>query len=104
MKKCEGEKEKKNSIPFILVSFQTPTSCQYNEVQREICYFDPCISHIRPLSDVSTRSKQHNLALVSLLINGRKSSCFYRASVKIKTHYYSTDAQIYNSWIQLEIL
>jgi hypothetical protein len=35
MKKDEGEKEKKNSVPFILLSFQTPTSCQYNEIQRE---------------------------------------------------------------------
>jgi len=31
-------------------------------------------------------------------------SCSYRASVTIKTLYYPTDAQIYNSFIQLELL
>jgi hypothetical protein len=31
-------------------------------------------------------------------------SCLYRASMTIKTLYYSTDAQIYNSWIQPKLL
>jgi hypothetical protein len=35
MKKDEGEKEKRNAVLFIILSFQTPTSCQYNEIQRE---------------------------------------------------------------------
>ena len=33
-----------------------------------------------------------------------QSSCLYRASMTIKTLYYPTDAQIYNSHIQLELL
>jgi len=37
------------------------------------------------------------LATVKTCRIGRRASCLYRASVTIKTLYYPTDAQIYNS-------
>jgi hypothetical protein len=35
MRKGEGGKEKREAFFFIILSFKTPTSCQYNEIQRE---------------------------------------------------------------------
>ena len=62
-----------------------------------VCYM-PCQSH-------SSYSNIHgSTAKKYLHKKWNKSSCLYRASMTIKTIYYPTDAQIYNSYIQLKLL
>ena len=42
--------------------------------------------------------------IITLKTTNLESSSLYRVSMMIKTLYYQTDAEIYNSYIQLELL
>jgi len=68
--------------------------------------FLPSVGKCRGNTSVVTFSLSVFKATVFRLVtvHEHKSSCLYRASMTIKTLYYPTDAQIYNSYIQLELL
>jgi len=71
------------------------------------CRYCKVVSRIRNVLRVAlVRENPSNYSVSTYNVNTQthQSSYLYRASMTIKTLYYPTGAQIYNSQIQLELL